>query len=195
MHLRSSGRINYRLIWFDLETTGFNPFKNNIIEIAAIDNEGAQFETLTNNDGKHVTKRITEITNISTEMLVGKPTIESAMTDFIKFIKPKDKPVYLIGHNIKSFDLPFIRAHCKRFDLKLPKFYVLDTLRMSQLVLNEYRNNLQALCELFGIHNIHAHRAMSDAQATRRIYKYLCEFYRKAYGNSNPNFIRNKTDV
>lgn len=195
MYLRSSGRINYRLIWFDLETTGFNPFKNNIIEIAALDNEGNSFETLTNNDGKPVSKKITEITNISTDMLVGKPDIKSSVLDFIKFIKPRDKPVYLIGHNIQCFDLPFIKAHCKKYEIRLPKFYVLDTLRMSQLVLNEYRNNLQSLCKLFGIDNLNAHRAMSDAQATMQIYKYLLEFFRKEYGNSNPNFIRHKTDI
>lgn len=195
MYLRSSGRINYRLIWFDLETTGFNPFKNNIIEIAALDNEGNSFETLTNNDGKPVSKKISEITNIRTDMLVGKPDIKSSVLNFVNFIKPKDKPVYLIGHNIQCFDLPFIRAHCKRYEIRLPKFYVLDTLRMSQLVLNEYRNNLQSLCKLFGIDNLNAHRAMSDAQATMRIYKYLLEFFRKEYGNSSPNFIRHKTDI
>ena len=74
MFLRSCGREKYRLVWFDIETTGFNPFKNEIIEIAAVDNAGNKFEELIK-PSKFIPKKITEITNISNEMVINKKSV------------------------------------------------------------------------------------------------------------------------
>ena len=46
MILRSCNQNKYRIIWFDIETTGFNIFHGHIIEIAAVDNIGNEFSTL-----------------------------------------------------------------------------------------------------------------------------------------------------
>ena len=42
MKTRSSNElgVNNRMIFFDIETTGFNPFSNEIIEISAVDQDG-----------------------------------------------------------------------------------------------------------------------------------------------------------
>ena len=48
-NLRSGRKMIHntpKLIFFDLETTGFNPFHCNIIEIAAKDNRGNTFHSL-----------------------------------------------------------------------------------------------------------------------------------------------------
>ena len=67
MLLRSSGRDRYKLVWFDLETTGLNPFKDEVIEVAALNNEGLTYESLSKPE-KRITPFITKITNITNEI-------------------------------------------------------------------------------------------------------------------------------
>ena len=68
MLLRSSGIDRYNMIWFDLETTGFNPFKNEIIELAALNNKSETYESFSKPE-KRITPFITKITNITNEMV------------------------------------------------------------------------------------------------------------------------------
>ena len=90
----------------DLETTGLDPNKDDIIEICALLIEKERiskvFHTLVN-PGYLIPKKITDITGITNTMLVGKPKIEEIIYDFDNFIKEYT----IIGHNI-SFDLAFL---------------------------------------------------------------------------------------
>tara|TARA_B100000575_G_C23087622_1_gene626871 strand:- start:833 stop:1438 length:606 start_codon:yes stop_codon:yes gene_type:complete len=198
MFLRSCGREKYKLVWFDIETTGFNPFKNEIIEIAAIDNNGDTFEKLIQ-PNKSIPKKITEITNITNEMVRDKEDIETVMQQFVSFIKGTEnnqRPIYLIGHNIHSFDMPFVKAKCNQFNIKLPNIYLLDTLRMSQYILtDQWSHSLESLCNLFGVDNNNAHRAMSDVYATQIIYCNLCSLFKREIKKSDPNTLYYKTSV
>lgn len=198
MFLRSCGREKYRLVWFDIETTGFNPFKNEIIEIAAVDNAGNKFEELIR-PSKFIPKKITEITNISNEMVMNKKSIKEVMEIFVDFIKGNEisnKPVYIIGHNIHSFDMPFIKAKCAEFNIKFPNVYQLDTMRMSQFILkDQWSHNLNSLCSLFGIDNKNAHRALSDVYATQIVYCNLCLLFKRDFQKSDPNTLYYKTSV
>ena len=58
MYLRSFSPKRGRFIWFDIETTGFNQFHNDIIEIAAVDNLGNTFNQLINIGDKKLPKKI-----------------------------------------------------------------------------------------------------------------------------------------
>jgi len=198
MFLRSCGREKYRLVWFDLETTGFNPFKNEIIEIAALDNEGNKFERLVK-PIKPVPKKVTEITSITNEILLDKPLIQDVMQPFVDFIKGDEtsrKPIYLIGHNIHSFDMPFVKAKCAELDIKFPNVLMIDTMRMSQFILtDQWSHSLASLCSLFGIDNKNAHRALSDVYATQIIYCNLCVIFKRDFKSSSPNLLYNKTSV
>ena len=197
MLLRSSGRDRYKLVWFDLETTGLNPFKDEVIEVAALDNEGLTYESLSRPE-RRITPFITKITNITNEMVENSPNEETVIKNFVDFIKnnnPDRKAIYLIGHNIHSFDLPFIKAKCAKYKIKFPKIYALDTLRMSQYILNERYNKLETLCELFGVDNQNAHRALSDVWATYTIYCNLCKFFKRDTKKSTPNHIYHLTSV
>tara|TARA_B100001093_G_C26828153_1_gene1014956 strand:+ start:1768 stop:2397 length:630 start_codon:yes stop_codon:yes gene_type:complete len=200
MLLRSSGRDRYKLIWFDLETTGLNPFKDEVIEVAALNNEGLTYESLSK-PKRRITPFITKITNITNEMVENSPNEETVIRKFVEFIKNNNvdkKAIYLIGHNIHSFDLPFIKAKCAKYKIKFPKIYALDTLRMSQYILNERYNKLETLCELFGVDNQNAHRALSDVWATYTIYTIycnLCKFFKRDTKKSTPNHIYHLTSV
>lgn len=197
MLLRSSGRDKYRLNWFDLETTGLNPFKDEIIEIAVLNNEGETYESLAK-PNKRITPFISNITHITNDMVEEAPTEEDVLFDFVEFIKGDNsdkKPIYLIGHNIHGFDLAFIKAKCAKYKIKFPKIYALDTMRMSQFVLNERSHKLETLCDLMGIDNKNAHRAMSDVWATYTVYCNLCKFFKRDTKKSTPNHIYHLTSV
>jgi DNA polymerase III epsilon subunit family exonuclease len=197
MLLRSSGRDKYRLVWFDLETTGFNPFKDEIIELACLDNEGGVYESLIK-PVKRIRPKITEITSITNEMVEDQRPCVDILREFVEFIKgdvSETRSIYLIGHNIHSFDMPFVKAKCAEFNIKFPNVYLIDTMRMSQYILDEYSHNLAHLCQLFGIDNQNAHRALSDVYATQVVYCNLCHFFKRAGIKDSPNRIYNATSV
>lgn len=197
MLTRASSNNTTRLIWFDIETTGFNIFKDSIIEIAAIDDNDTKFSSLISYN-KPLPAKITQITNITNEMLEDKPLLEDVLTDFCKYIKGDvSKPystTYLIGHNAHAFDLPFIKAQCSKYSIKFPRVVTLDTMRMSQLLLDDqYSHSLKTLCSLFSVNNEQAHRAMSDVGSTRIIFNNLCLLFKRKFQRCSPNMIYNKT--
>ena len=198
MFLRSFTKKNCRFIWLDLETTGFNIFHNSIIEIAAMDSDGNEFSTLVRYL-RPLPKKIIKITGITDEMLGGQPDIESALRAFLEFMKDNNKTdkkrvTYIVGHNLYGFDLPFLKAQCKKYGLKFPKCNKLDTLRMAQLMLpDQYSHSLKNLCILFNIDNKNAHRAMSDVRATYIVYNNLALMFNSKYKNASPNMIIHET--
>ena len=197
MFLRSCGRAKERLVWFDIETTGFNPFKNEIIELAAVDNYGNEFNELICPKSS-ISKKITEITGITREMVKDKETIETIMSKFIEFLSVKDSGLttYLIGHNSHSFDVPFIKAKCSELNIKFPNVIHLDTMRMAQYIMDDqWSHNLATLCNEFNISNTNAHRALSDVYATQVLYCNLCLLFKRKFKKCSPNLIYYKTSV
>jgi len=198
MFLRSCGRNKERLVWFDIETTGFNPFKNHIIELAAVDNEGNEFNELIN-PPVAISKKITEITGITNDMVNHKDSLKDILPKFIDFIKGTDennKTIYLIGHNSHSFDIPFIKAKCSEINIKFPNTIHLDTMRMSQYIMDDqWSHSLANLCNVFNIVNSNAHRALSDVYATHVLYCNLCMLFKRKFKKCNPNLIYYKTSV
>ena len=180
MRLRSSSIKKIRCIWIDIETTGFNIFHDNIIEIAALDDDLMEFSHLISSE-KRIPKKVMEITHITNEMLIDKPPVTEILNKLIEFItNSPEKKVYLIGHNIYGFDIPFILAQCKKYNITFPtNIKVIDTMRMSQYILpREYSHSLGYLCRLFNVDNVNAHRALSDVYATKIIYNNLCMIIR-----------------
>ena len=196
MFLRSCANNNLKIIWFDIETTGFNIFQNSIIEIAAIDNKERKFQSLVSYD-RPLPKKITQITNITDEMLLSQPSITTVLQNFVKFIKSDvdpNKVTYMIGHNINSFDIPFVKAQCAKYNIKFPRVHTIDTMRMSQYILvDQYSHSLAALCDLFGVSNSNAHRAMSDVNATRVIFDNLCLLFKQKHKKCDVNFLNYTT--
>jgi DNA polymerase III epsilon subunit-like protein len=187
MLLRNAKNFN-RVVYFDLETTGFNIFHNEIIEIAAIDNFGNSFSTLIQNE-KPIPSKITEITKINADMLVGQIKIKEGLSDLIEFISGENDILqipddckryakYCIGHNALAFDYPFIKSQCKNHNLKLPDIKIIDTMKMSQYLLpNNYSHSLSSLCNMFKIEHNNAHRALSDVKVTSELFTILRTLY------------------
>ena len=100
---------------FDLETTGFSPDKNKIIEIGAVKVErGAiteRFSTFVN-PKVPIPFHIEELTSIRDDMVMDAPKIEEILPQFLEFCEG----AIMVAHNAE-FDMSFIRKNCERQQL------------------------------------------------------------------------------
>src|SRR5690606_27094655 len=97
------------IVALDLETTGLNRDEDDIIEIGAALFENGElrdtFSTLVN-PGRAIPERVTAITGIETDDLIGQPSIRSVLPGLEAFIG--DRPV--LGHRV-DFDLGFLARY------------------------------------------------------------------------------------
>lgn len=162
-----------KYIVFDLETTGLDPRKNEIIEIGAVKVEdGNVIDTFSSfvKPKKGVKDAAREVNGITDEMLADAPSINRILPEFKKFIGS----CTLIAHNAE-FDCKFLYIACARFRMKFTNRYI-DTLEMAKKAYPNMKDHkLSTLCNYFGIENETAHRALSDSQATQKVFSKLAD--------------------
>lgn len=114
----------------DTETTGFNPPKDKIIEIAAIKFENwiptELFQTLVNPQ-QPIPAAASNVNNITDDMVKDAPLVSEVINDFNSFVKSFN----IVGHNL-DFDLSFLVSEGAIFEPKT-KYY--DTLWLAKKVL------------------------------------------------------------
>jgi ATP-dependent DNA helicase DinG len=152
-------------IVLDLETTGFDFEKNEIIEIAALHfaDGGIKdtFSTFVKPKGE-VPAFIKKLTHITDEMLRTGIGIHSALVKLKKFIG--DMPV--VCHNTR-FDIEFLNTKLQAEGMQQVYNKTWDTLTLGRIYLPDARNHkLTTLVEYFGLELEGAHRAINDAEAT-----------------------------
>ncbi|MEG2322540.1 MAG: PolC-type DNA polymerase III [Bacilli bacterium] len=162
---------------FDFETTGFNAGGGDtIIEIGAVKIfNGEIIETFDEliDPGHKLSAKITEVTNITDDMLKGKPKEEEVVKRFIKWFDN----LPMVAHNAK-FDTSFLEMAYKKYNLGKYTNMVIDTLELSRILDNNYaRHGLSALVKRYDIpwdENAH-HRADYDALATGLIFHKMMQ--------------------
>ena len=149
------------LIAVDLETTGFDPETDRIIEIGAVrvrlTAEGAEpgerFSTFVD-PGRDVGRTITRLTGIQDADLAGAPSVDDAVASFARFAGDG----VFVGHNV-GFDLAFLERN--GFAPGAPR---LDTADLASMLLPTAPSYaLQRLAADDGIVPAAAHRALDDA--------------------------------
>ena len=157
---------------FDLETTGFNAGgADSIIEIGAVKiNNGEiidRFDELIN-PGRKLPTKITELTNITDEMLKDKDNEENTVKKFKKWVG--DLP--MVAHNAK-FDVSFIVMAHSKYNLGNFTNTVIDTLELSRALDTGYaRHSLSALVKRYDVpwdESAH-HRGDYDAEGTALVF-------------------------
>ena len=145
----------------DLETTGFDPEADRIIEIGAVRvrltadgiESGERFSTFVD-PGRDVGSTITRLTGIRDHDLVGAPSVVDAVARFAAFAGSAT----LVGHNV-GFDLGFLERNGFA-----PGAARLDTADLASMLLPETPSYaLQRLAADDGIVPEAAHRALDDA--------------------------------
>jgi DNA polymerase-3 subunit epsilon/ATP-dependent DNA helicase DinG len=152
----------------DLETTGLDSESDSIIEIGAVrftdEGELERFHTLVN-PRKALPRVVANLTGISESELASAPPLEVVAADFERFIEGS----VLVGHNVGGFDLPVL-DHARI----LHGAVVHDTNEIALVLLpgrDEY--SLEALCRDAAIVNETPHRALSDAEASMELFRFL----------------------
>lgn len=158
-------------IVFDLETTGFSSDAE-IIEIAALKiTDGIvsdTFQTLVK-PSTFIPSFVQKLTSITNEMVQDSPSISEVLPLFLNFAEDFS----LIGHNISTFDLPFLnRVLSKTLNLKIQNDYV-DTLPLTKQKLDLDNYKLSTIAEHFNIDTQNAHRALKDCYITYECFEKL----------------------
>jgi predicted DnaQ family exonuclease/DinG family helicase len=175
---------NEFFIALDLETTGLDQNKDEIIEIGlSLFDKGKITKefTRTINPGKCVSDNILILTGITQEELDMSPKLEELLPEIEDFIK--DTP--LIGHNVQ-FDLNFLRRYLSLSN----KFY--DTLILSRIYLpfaNSHK--LSYIGEYLNIPYVESHRAGEDANLCGRIFLKIFQIM----CNINPEILKTQINI
>jgi len=157
---------------FDTETTGFNAAGGDqMIEIGGVKIKDGEiidrFDELIN-PNRPIPAKITELTNITDDMVKDCDNEENVTKRFLEWIG--DLP--MVAHNAK-FDISFIEMAMKKYNLGEFKNTVIDTLELSRTLDQGFARH--SLSALVGRYNVEFdeeghHRADYDSEATAKVY-------------------------
>lgn len=158
-------------IVFDIETTGFSRNEDRIIEIAANKYSSGelidQFHSYVN-PGIPISAFITQLTGISNQTVKDAPTILDIKKEVLNFFGGSP----LVGHNITTFDIPFLNA---QLNTNLNnKLY--DTLQLAKEAfpgLPSYK--LTFLDQALHLGGSEHHRAENDIAVTNSLFQACAE--------------------
>ena len=166
---RPNGDVPNDYVVIDVETTGLKPYRQRIMEIAAIRfSHGERVDVFTTlvNPERRVPAYISQLTGIDESMLVGAPAFSQIAHQLVQYVGDS----LIVGYNV-GFDIGFINAELKRFGQPQLMNDHLDLLPLAgQLVPGIRRPGLDGLCRALGIDQRERHRAMADAEATAIVF-------------------------
>ncbi len=183
---------------FDIETTGFSPVNNRIIEIGAVKVKQGEiaekFSAFVNPDVP-IPFEIEKLTGINDSMVKDAPYIEQVLPEFLAFCQD----AVLVAHNA-GFDMSFIKENVLRQGLSR-RFTCADTLGIARILLpHQAKHTLDAVAKTLGVSLENHHRAVDDAQATAEIFVKFIPMLKQAgadtlakvnaMGNSSPEIIK-----
>lgn len=172
-----------KLAFIDIETTGTNPYKHEIVEIGCMmvrQNDDGTFTVLEEFEVKvkpeHIETAEREALRIN-GYDEGQWLFAHTQKEALTLVSQKCEGAIMVAQNT-SFDYSFLAVGFGKYEVKDPFFYAkLDTIPMAYL---RFRNDpemdsftLRKLCEKFGIKNEKAHTAMADIRVTFEIFKRL----------------------
>ena len=183
---------------FDIETTGFSPVENRIIEIGAVKVSGGKivdrFSTFVNPEVP-IPFEIEKLTSITDDMVVDAEKIETILPQFLQF----SEGCMLVAHNAE-FDMSFIIENCKRQGLNHDFTYI-DTVGIARVMMpGQAKHTLDAVAKALGVSLENHHRAVDDAEATAEIFVKLIPMMEKdgittlaqinEKGKSSPDIVK-----
>lgn len=187
-----------KVLWLDVETTGLDCRKHGlrevgfIIEIDGVEVDKGVFKI---NPFTYTTKDVViddyalEISKVSIEDLESYDRVsycfKELMKKLVKYVNVNDKnDCFVIAGYNTAFDIGFIKEWFKEMGLldsykdlfhykSLDVFSIVFALR--HIGLNTAENDkLETMCNYFDI-EIEAHNALSDIEATKKLYELICE--------------------
>jgi DNA polymerase III epsilon subunit family exonuclease len=167
--------LKTNFVIFDIETSGLDPIRDEILEIAAIkligDKEAGRFEALIQ-PTRPVSPEVEKIHGLNELFLLANGRRnDEVMTDFFGFLGD----AIVSGHNIRGFDWLFILEHLRRKKQPFLQNKIIDTLELSRQLLSLPTYNLASVAGHFGLEHKNAHRAMPDVEVNTKVFLRLME--------------------
>ncbi len=175
------------LAFIDIETTGLDPRKHEIIEIAVLrvsqewtpENKPVFIEKslwTTRIKPTHLETADTvslKISGYTATLWKEAISIQEALIEFAK----KTEGAIMVAHNV-AFDAGFLDTHLALHEIQnLMHYHRLDTVSMAYAKLHNdplvARYSLNELCKYFGIVNENPHTAPADVRADFELFKKL----------------------
>ena len=161
----------------DLETTGFSAKTEKITEVGIMKVQNGEvideFSCFVNPE-KHIPQRVTEVTNITDDMVKDAKTIDQVFPEILEFIKGS----VLVAHNA-PFDMGFLKQNAKVLGYEFDYTY-LDTLSLAKDLFPDYKKyKLGKIAENLGIKVEVAHRALDDVDTTVKVFKVMLDMLKE----------------
>ena len=160
----------------DLETTGFSATTEKITEVGIMKvKNGEVLESFSEfvNPEKHIPERVTEVTNITDEMVKDAPTIKELFPKILEFLG-NTKDTVIVAHNA-NFDVGFLKQNANVLGYEFDYTY-LDTLSLAKDLFPDYKKyKLGKIAENLGIKVEVAHRALDDVDTTVKVFNVMMQ--------------------
>ena len=177
-----------KIIILDFETSGLNPYHDDIIEIAMkVMGSDKQYTALLRpKSNEMISETITNLTGITNKILKEKglswEEAYKSANDWLLSVIDKDDSIAIVSHNGESFDFIFLRRlfyDLKELGIKTPsihKIIFIDTLLLTKRLIpgrSSYRQS--TLCFQYNIDIEGSHRAMNDVIALEQLFIVYAE--------------------
>ena len=172
-----------RVLGLDLETTGFNPREDRVVQFALVgsDSDGSHLNLNSLvNPGCRIPSESSKVHGIFNDDVRGAGSFEEHVDSMSNLM---DGAV-IVGHNVLAFDWRFVEMECIRIGREAPvPLAIVDTLVLARSFDVPGRHNLGLLCKRFGIRLERSHSADADAGATLLLlWKFMREYPGKFRG-------------
>lgn len=179
---------------FDLETTGLEPGKDRIIQIAVLHvNRGrtvTEWQTFVDPE-MPIPKEATEVHHTTDEMVKGAPTLAEIKTEILwrLGLRETGKKRLLVAYNGYHFDAPFLTAELARVGVQVGRDIPASGIRtvdpiiavriVDRWVKGKGRHQLPAVCARHKIPTdfLRAHEARSDVWMAWGVLRVLAGYY------------------
>lgn len=164
-----------RQVILDTETTGLDPRQDHrIIEIAVLElvdrrPTGRHLHVKLNPE-REIDPGASEVHGMTWDDLRDKPLFRDVAAEFIEFSRGAEWVIHNAPFDVGFLDAELARIEGPRCAALASK--IVDTLALARETFPGKRNNLDALCERFGVDNAHRtlHGALLDAQLLAEVY-------------------------
>jgi DNA polymerase III subunit epsilon len=172
--------VKRRILLIDVETTGIDPHRHEIVQLGALLLKGQDleehdaFSSLVRPIGP-ISVGAQKVHGLTIQNLERGPPLECVIREFdARF--PAD--ALIAGHNV-GFDVAFLKRAYAQVQLTYPfDYHVLDLWSVAFFVLTAQgvtlpTYNLDNLCSLYGVRRDRQHDALADVRASASVMRYL----------------------
>ena len=204
------------IFFLDFETTGLNPYLNDVIEIGIKKmDEDETYNVFVKPKRMprgslymYVPPFISNLTGI-TDTMIYENGIEPSVAiynlyNFIMKDAKQGEQIYIVSHNGNSFDFLFFRRLLHEYisnkgcgiDIEqVNSIKYIDTLLLAKLFPKHKKFSQKAICEKYQIINESEHRALGDVMALEKLFINLCTDYSNFKEKEETHYLENPSEI